>query len=403
MGFTLDRILALVGRLDDSLGEENARTRFRAFLKSTVTESGQLRDFVEDCRRHPDEQHGRALQDLVNLIGEFLGFEVTAGRYQGTSQHVGHDGLWKSPKGLHVVVEVKSSETYPVPLDVLRSYMTRLTEEGVIPDIGQALGLYVIASPDPGNAQISSRILAGRFKDEMRVVSVESLLSLAEMVQRYDVDHDDILLVLRPGGATVDPLVELLKRIVGSAGTDLPAGGPVQPAPLAPPLAAADATPTRAPTSESSERPAEEPPGYFVIPASDTETESAAECIRRLVGKHGIWAFGRNAPGRKRIRAGDQVCFYAAGVGIVGHGTAAADAAEERHAAVGDPGSYPWVLRLAGVKLYVEDPVVLDADLRAQLDAFRDVRPEARSIWSWFVQASHRMSEHDFRLCTRKP
>ena len=51
MSITLKQILDLVGRLDDSPGDDTPRERFRRFLKENVKEVGQVRDYVEECIR----------------------------------------------------------------------------------------------------------------------------------------------------------------------------------------------------------------------------------------------------------------------------------------------------------------------------------------------------------------
>jgi hypothetical protein len=83
MDFNLRNILALVGSLDDAPGDHTARERFIVFLKENVTEVGQVRDYIEECLRTSGDQYSRALQDLVNHLGRFLGFDVVFGRYQG--------------------------------------------------------------------------------------------------------------------------------------------------------------------------------------------------------------------------------------------------------------------------------------------------------------------------------
>lgn len=97
MSIALKEILGLVGKLDDTPGDETSRERFRRFLKENITEVGQIRDYIEECLRNSGDQYNRALQDLVNYLGHFLGFEVTFGRYHGVQNKIGFDGLWKSP------------------------------------------------------------------------------------------------------------------------------------------------------------------------------------------------------------------------------------------------------------------------------------------------------------------
>jgi hypothetical protein len=83
MSIALKEILGLVGKLDDTSGDETSRERFRRFLKENITEVGQIRDYIEECLRNSGDKYNRALQDLVNYLGHFLGFEVIFGRYHG--------------------------------------------------------------------------------------------------------------------------------------------------------------------------------------------------------------------------------------------------------------------------------------------------------------------------------
>lgn len=114
MNMTLKQILALVGQLDDTPGNETSRERFRRFLKENAKDVGQLRDYIQECLTTSGPQYNRALQDLVNYIGEFLGFQVDFGRYQGVQGQNGFDGHWASPKVFHIVTETKTTDAYTI-------------------------------------------------------------------------------------------------------------------------------------------------------------------------------------------------------------------------------------------------------------------------------------------------
>jgi hypothetical protein len=60
---------------------------------------------------------------------------------------------------------------------------------------------------------------------------------------------------------------------------------------------------------------------------------------------------------------------------------------------------YAWTFRLSNVVLYLDTPIVITADLRSSLDAFRGRDPN--NPWAWFVQATHKLTEHDFNVLVR--
>lgn len=378
MSIILKQILDLVGKLDDSQGEETPRERFRRFLKENIKEVGQVRDYVQECLRRSGDQYNRALQDLVNHLGRFLGFEVTFGRYHGVQGQIGFDGHWKSSTGFHIVLEVKTTETYAVKAATLVGYVDQLISEKRIPDWENALGLYVVGRPDPEIRPLENAILAEKRTHQLRLISVESLLSLTEMMNEYDVSHDDILAVLRPSGPMIDPVVDLMARLVAQRQVEEPPAREVLP---------------QEPLRESEV-------AYWLTPVKSDEEETAEEVIQTLVGHERIYAFGERTPGRRHLKPGDWMCFYATTKGVVAHGKVLSAPVKKPHRKVRDPETYPWVFRLDNVQLYLNDPIVLDATVRSQLHAFQG-RNLNRS-WAWFVQATRRIDEYDFNILTRR-
>lgn len=384
MSVSLNEILDLVGPLDDSAGEDKPRERFRRFLRKNIREVGEVRDHIEQCLRTSGEQYNRALQDLVNYVGEFLGFNVEFGRYRGVQNQIGFDGLWKSPTGLNVVVEVKTTETYAIKTATLIGYVDELISEKRVPNWDAALGLYVVGRPDPELRQLENAIVAEKRTHQLRVISVESLLSLAEIMSEYDVTHEDMLMLLRPSGPGLDALADLIARLVAQRTAQQAELVPVPVATTAPPVSASVATDTAA---------------YWLTPVKDDEQETAIECVQNLVQKNGIYAFGERTPGRRHIKAGDGICFYATGVGVIAHAKVSAPAENKPDSRVRHSQDYPYVIHVTDQRMYEQSPSVIDATLRQQLDAFRGRDPE--KSWAWFVQATRKITEHDFRALTR--
>lgn len=377
MSITLSKILALVGKLDDSPGKDVPRERFRQFLKENVKEVGQIRDYIDECLRNKGDQYNRALQDIVNYVGEFLGFEVTYGRYQGVPGQIGHDGLWKSPKGYHIVIEVKTTEVYAIKTSTLVGYVDQLISEKEIPEWDRALGLYVVGRPDPEVNQFENSIVAEKRTNQLRIISVESLISLAETMNEYEVDHEDILAVIQPSRPTIDPVASLMARLV------------------------AQPKPEKAPEKEL---PVEEETtreiSYWLTPIRGDEIQTAEECIKTLVGEKKIYAFGERTPGRRHLNPGDMICFYASGNGVVAHAKVASKPNKKKHNFTRHPEKYPWLFHLKNERLYLDSPVIIDTSMRSQLNAFEDIDPNR--AWGWFVTSTRKLSENDFKLLTKQ-
>jgi hypothetical protein len=94
------------------------------------------------------------------------------------------------------------------------------------------------------------------------------------------------------------------------------------------------------------------------------------------------------------------MCFYATGTGVLGHARVVSTPKEMQHPAVRQGERYCWVFHVDRAEFYPESPVVIDGALRSLLEAFEGRDPE-RS-WAWFVQGTHKVREHDFRVLTRQ-
>lgn len=378
MSITLTEILDLIGKLDDTPGQDTARERFRRYLAKNLVAPGQIRDYVEECLRSTGDQYNRALQDLVNYVGKFLGFEIHFGRYQGVRGQIGFDGHWISPTGSHVVVEVKTTEVYAIKTATIVDYVNQLISEKAVPSWDVAIGLYVIGRPDPEIRQLENAIVAEKRSNQLRVISVNALLSLAEMMNEFDVRHDDILAIIRPSGCTIDPVVELMTRIVAEGPEEVAAPSEVhkEPAALGKEVAC------------------------WLTPVASDDEQTADEVIQTLVGDTGIYAFGQRTPGRSRLKAGDWMCFYASGKGVVAHAQVSSAPVKEPHCKVRHSDEYPWVFRLSEAVLYLDDPIVIDYETRGKLAAFKGRDPS--KSWAWFVQGTHQITDTDFKMLTHE-
>ena len=58
------------------------------------------------------------------------------------------DGLWESPTGLHVVIEARTSEIYPIKITAIIGYMDNLNSKENVPNWDRALGKALCPMPE---------------------------------------------------------------------------------------------------------------------------------------------------------------------------------------------------------------------------------------------------------------
>ncbi len=167
----LRQIVALAG--SGSLGDGNeASAEFRDLLSEVPEHS--LVCWARDAVEEGFQESGFALQDLVNEIGKRLGFAVSHGRYRGR-RRTGFDGLWTAPSGHCLVVETKTSDTYPIDLKKLCAYRDELIGSRGARYNDSSI-LIVVGRQD--SSGLEGQIRWKRLPAVIRFISVSSLLSL---------------------------------------------------------------------------------------------------------------------------------------------------------------------------------------------------------------------------------
>lgn len=387
---SLQDVLDLVGSLDDAGGEDSPRERFRRHLVKTVTKVGLARDDIEVCLRTPGPQYNRALQDLINHVAHLLGFTVEFGRYQGVPGKIGYDGLW-TLGDFTIVAEVKTTDAYTIKTATLLGYINELVSERRVTDRDHALGLYIVGRPDAELSQITNAIIAERNTHLLRIATVNSILSLAELKQNDDLSTAEALSLIRPSGVSISDVVALVSRIASRP----PEADEETPQPARTPTAdkAAPSAPVKTPPgAEPTERL------HIMTPVADRADVDGERVVRRLLD-NGWYVFRDRTPGRKSLKSGDQLCFYWSGVGVVAAAEVASVPERKPNPYTDEANQYPWQFRIRHKRYFFDRPVIIDAPLRARLDAFKGKDPN--NPWSWFVLAARILTSHDFEILTQ--
>ena len=211
---TLELLVDIAGDYTD--GSTSAE-QFRDILQDEQTTSEEVEQFLNEALNGSESYHNRALQDIVNNLGQRLGFTVEYGPYQGTSNNIGNDGLWISNASegegdVYLVVETKKSTAYTIDPGQAGGYMDALVENRDI-DPSSVYGLYVIGGEDVDT--VVHTIRGSEYRDRIRSIPASQLLTLLEIQEESGLQHEQILNLLLPlGTINVGSLVELVQDVI---------------------------------------------------------------------------------------------------------------------------------------------------------------------------------------------
>ena len=158
-----------------------ASTEFREFLSHVS--SDVLCSYAEDCLTNTFTDSGLALQDIVNQVGRRLNFKVEDGRYQGSKENIGYDGLWRFPSEHSVVVEVKTTDAYRIDSNKIAEYRKKLITAEKIEEEHSSI-LIVVGRQDTGD--LEAQIRGSRHAWDIRLISVDALLRLMLLKEAVD-------------------------------------------------------------------------------------------------------------------------------------------------------------------------------------------------------------------------
>lgn len=325
MTLSLHEVLPLAGQLDDAPGFDTGRERFRRFLLELVTDVPTARALIEECQRSVGEQRHRALQDLMVAFGRFLGFAVTFGRYDRAATDREANGRWRSPGSLNVALEIKTEQNASAALEPLA---LAAMDNAARHDGERSIGLCIVARRYAARGRLDRQLGVHTHAAILRIVSVQSLLTLGEHVSAGRIGHVDIVELLRSNVA-LDFVTGLLNRL------------PVDDRPTSP---AQDG-------SEADDRPA-----FWVATITGDDVTTPEQLLATVIAQRRVLAICDAGEEHGYGSPGDWVCFFVVDRGIVGHAQLAsliADAAT----LVRQAERFNRVYQLAQLSIYAQ-PIV---------------------------------------------
>jgi hypothetical protein len=218
---SIEQIVATAGAGNLKDGSDCSQ-ELRAYFSQV--QSPKLAAYIDGCLTTHFNKSGMVLQDLVNELGRRLDYQVTNGRYQGTTNAIGYDGIWIGPEGHSIIVEVKTTDTYRISLDTIASYRAKLLENRQVRQPSSVL--IVVGREDTG--ELEAQVRGSRHAWDMRLISADALIKLVQLKEDADDPGTDakIRSILAPMEFTrLDALIDVMfttaKDVEGAAGAEI--------------------------------------------------------------------------------------------------------------------------------------------------------------------------------------
>jgi hypothetical protein len=144
--------------------------------------SDKIAAYVDQCLSTSFSKGGMVLQDLINELGRRLDYQVTNGRYQGNPNTIGFDGLWLSPEGHSIVVEVKTTDAYRISLATIAGYREKLHSSGQI--AAKSSILIVVGREDTG--ELEAQVRGSPHAWDIRLISTDALIKLVQLKENAE-------------------------------------------------------------------------------------------------------------------------------------------------------------------------------------------------------------------------
>lgn len=171
---------------------EQIRTLAQTFDIPTI--NLWLKHCQENAKR--GTKHGFVHQDLVNLLGERLGFKVIYGKYGS-----GYDGIWKFDK-LSIVVESKANIQWKGTLPEVMKFVDEENAD---------YGLVVSSEFDE---ETISAVKGPKYSTRLRLITTDALCKLASLKQDGILETDNVKDILIPQETyLLDSIIDLIHGI----------------------------------------------------------------------------------------------------------------------------------------------------------------------------------------------
>ena len=188
----------------DSVAAESPRTYFRRHLRNHTSSPDDLTWYLDQAvpRFAGSAEVRLAVEELVNRLGDFLGFSTDRADRDEYS-------VWASPGGQQFMVWTMESSRVVACVGAGSHARDRMLASLTVGSDDQLTCLYVVCGATQERL-LNEAVSLRRASRHVRLVSVNALTELARLADSAALTHDQIVTVLRPASALADAAIALL-------------------------------------------------------------------------------------------------------------------------------------------------------------------------------------------------
>jgi hypothetical protein len=189
------------------LPELSPRDRFRRLLHDRAGCADDVAWYLDQAigTFPTDPQVRLAVEELVDHLGRFLHFAPERDEHLGCS-------IWTSTSAARLAVVLEEPSIARTRLPQFARLRDGILTSGAIHLEAQVSVLCVVCGDDP-RGSLEEAVTIRRAPDQLRLVTLGGLVTLARLVETGQVTHLAAVQILRPARALADPLISLLGRV----------------------------------------------------------------------------------------------------------------------------------------------------------------------------------------------
>jgi hypothetical protein len=190
--------------LADSVVPESPRQYFRRHLQCHTSTAADLTWYLDQSvpRFAGSAEVRLAVEELVNRLGDFLGFSTSRADADEYS-------LWASATGQHFIVWTMDSTSVVARIGAGSHTRDRLLVSTAVETDDQLTCVYVVCGA-ANERLLNEAVGLRRATRQVRLVTVEALAALTRLAESGALAHDHVVTLLRPASALADATIALL-------------------------------------------------------------------------------------------------------------------------------------------------------------------------------------------------